>query len=296
MFGPRNLAPTMEKASRVAVKLGQPAAYTARAKDADALDKVTYQLVGDVPKGAALDPTSGKLTWTPPVDRGPGEVKLTITATDDGLPPLSATQTLTVAIERVGLKLAAISDQKIEAGREYTATPRLSEQDSKRTVSYELVGDAPSDLSFDRKTGRIRWTPGDGEIGKAYKLSLAATDDATPPNRDEKKFQLSVVEPKTPPFALDFNAKHTYLTAIVEVEGQPQAWFLIRPTGESIKLALPVGPPGGVAELRAGNFVGRIVDIEGEKVILVGHGRRLTMHLGKSLADSFALPLVRATN
>ncbi|MEX2187564.1 MAG: Ig domain-containing protein [Pirellulales bacterium] len=288
--GPPNRAPTISPVSRVTGKLGQPIAFTVRGKDEDSLDSLTYRFEGDAPQDATLDPKSGKFAWTPPADGEPGAVTVKVTAQDDGLPPKSATASVAIAVERVGLKLASISDQKLDVGKAFSTTPRLLEYDAKRTTSFDLVGEPPEGLSFDEKTGAIKWTPTAATAGKSYRLSLVATDDAEPPNRDEKRFELSVLVPEVPKLELDFAAQRTYLTALFDVDGRPEAWFQVRPTGERITLSLPQGPDPQVVELRAGNFVGRLIEIDFDRdlVVIEASGRRLVLYRGKCLADAIA--------
>lgn len=288
--GPPNHAPTLASLSRVTAKLGQPVTFTLRGKDEDPLDKITYRIEGEAPKGATLDATSGKFSWTPPVDAEPGTVSVKVIAQDDGLPAKIATQTVTINLERVGLKLASISNQKLDVGKSFSTTPRFLEHDAKRAKSFELKGTTPEGLTFDAKTGAIKWTPGEDAAGKNYRLSLIATDDATPPNKDEKRFEISVLEPEVPQLELDFAAQRTYLTALLDVDGRPEAWFQVRPTGERIVLVLPEGPEPQNVELRAGNFVGKLVEIDfdGDLVVLESLGKKLVLYRGKSLADAAA--------
>ena len=75
----------------------------------------------------------------------------------------------------------------------------------------------------------------------------------------------------------------TFLTSVVSVEGQPQAWFSLRSTDELEKLK--VGD-----QLNVGQFSGRIVDIKGSDVILVSEGQRWLLTIGECLTDAFALP------
>lgn len=290
MAGPPNHPPTIASISRVTGKLGQPITFTVRGKDEDPLDTLTYRFEGDAPQGATLDAKSGKFSWTPPPDGEPRTVTVNVVAQDDGLPPKSATATATIAVERVGLQLASISDRKLDVGKEFSASPRFLEQDTKRAKSFELKGDVPKGLSFDAKTGAIQWTPTQDAAGKSYRLSLVATDDADPPNRDEKRFELAVLMPEVPKLELDFAAQQTYLTALFDVDGRPEAWFQVRPTGERIVLSLPQGPDPQIVELRAGSFVGRLIEIDfdGDRVVLEAGGRQIVLYRGKSLADAVA--------
>jgi len=78
--------------------LGRPWTYTATATDPDPNSQLRYALSGTPPMGAAIDAT-GKVTWTPAEDMEAGDVPLTITVTDNGDPPLTATKAVTVRVE-----------------------------------------------------------------------------------------------------------------------------------------------------------------------------------------------------
>jgi len=76
---------------------------------------------------------------------------------------------------------------------------------------------------------------------------------------------------------------YAYLTFINMVNGEPEVWFTLRATGETLKL-------GKGDRLRIGNFSGTIAEIEGSDVILESEGERWLLTLGEKLTDAFALP------
>src|SRR5205823_13273931 len=49
------------------------------------------------PQGAKID-TNGVITWTPTLDQGPSTNIFTVIVTDDGVPPLSATNSFAVTV------------------------------------------------------------------------------------------------------------------------------------------------------------------------------------------------------
>ena len=59
---------------------------------------LTFDLAPGAPAGAALDPTSGVLSWTPE-DSQTGSHVLTVAVTDDGLPALTDAKSFTVTVE-----------------------------------------------------------------------------------------------------------------------------------------------------------------------------------------------------
>src|SRR5439155_20184229 len=53
------------------------------------------------PDGMSLDPTTGVLTWTPTETQGPRTNLITVQVTDNGSPPLSATNSFTVVVKEL---------------------------------------------------------------------------------------------------------------------------------------------------------------------------------------------------
>ncbi len=82
IFGPANQPPALKAPSTQTAYLGKEYSYTLEAKDADALDRVTYRLENP-PTGLSIDPQTGKLRWQP---KEKGKFEFTVLATDDGLP------------------------------------------------------------------------------------------------------------------------------------------------------------------------------------------------------------------
>jgi hypothetical protein len=90
-----NQAPTITSTPVTAATVGQPYAYDVNATDPDG-DTLTYAL--DVaPAGMTINAATGLIAWTPAAGQvGPNGV--TARATDNGTPPLSATQNFTVTV------------------------------------------------------------------------------------------------------------------------------------------------------------------------------------------------------
>ncbi len=76
---------------------------------------------------------------------------------------------------------------------------------------------------------------------------------------------------------------HTFLTAVNYVSGNPEAWFTLRTEDKIVKL-------GKGGSLEAGDFHGKVLDIQDEDVILEADGQRWLITVGESLADAYAVP------
>ncbi|MBI4325219.1 MAG: putative Ig domain-containing protein, partial [Chloroflexi bacterium] len=60
-----------------------------------------FSLGPGAPGGAGIDPASGAFSWTPNEAQGPGVHTLTVTVSDNGSPPLSDSETITVTVNEV---------------------------------------------------------------------------------------------------------------------------------------------------------------------------------------------------
>lgn len=94
-----NQSPAFKDVRPPAAYLGRPWTLDVTATDPDAGDKLKYAFTGTPPMGAAVDATTGRVTWTPAEDLEPGEVPLAVTATDSGDPPKAVTKTVNVRVE-----------------------------------------------------------------------------------------------------------------------------------------------------------------------------------------------------
>lgn len=167
------------------------------------------------------------------------------------------------------------------------ATVQFSADDpEKKPVRYRLVGQLPGDFKFDEDKGILEWSP---EKKGEYEVTVIAEDTGTPPKRTERVVKLVVQDPppeETPEPGFDL-ARFTFLTAVIKVNGQPEAWLHNRPEGRMIKVrvgdAVEIGGlKGTIAEIGAD-----MVEIDtGETTIRVGIGQNLRS--GELIRDSVA--------
>ena len=95
LAGPANRPPNVEKIGEVAKYVGDTVSFTVKASDPDKLDGVRYHLEGSDLAGASVDARSGAFQWRA---AQPGTYQVTVAATDDGYPPKTAQQTVTIRI------------------------------------------------------------------------------------------------------------------------------------------------------------------------------------------------------
>lgn len=94
-----NLAPTLGAIANRIVAQGATLLITNIASDPDVpSDTLTFGLESNAPPGMSIDATNGVLSWTPTSEQAPGSNYVTVTVTDGGLPPLSASSSFTVLV------------------------------------------------------------------------------------------------------------------------------------------------------------------------------------------------------
>jgi hypothetical protein len=85
---------------------GSLVTFTATATDSDILNgkgnTLTYSLVG-APAGAVIDPDTGVFTWTPNESNPVANYTFKVRVTDDGVPSLSDSKTVTIGVKMVAL-------------------------------------------------------------------------------------------------------------------------------------------------------------------------------------------------
>ena len=106
---------------------GSTDTFTARASGLT--QPLTFSLAPGAPAGAAINPVTGAFTWTPKV---PGTYSVTVDVADDSLPPLTASQTVTITVNKatsygraVANLLAPVYGQSQFFGAAVAAVPAL---------------------------------------------------------------------------------------------------------------------------------------------------------------------------
>jgi hypothetical protein len=100
--------------------------FSAAATDIDAGQSAAFTLVAGAPAGATLDPASGVFAWTPTESDSPGVYTLTVRVTDNGMPPLSDTDSVEIVVNE-------INDAPIFTGG---ASPTVNEDSGPQRVRH----------------------------------------------------------------------------------------------------------------------------------------------------------------
>jgi hypothetical protein len=169
------------------------------ATDADAGDVLTYELL-DPPAGAAIDAATGTITWTPTEAQGPGPFTITTRVTDNGTPPLDATNSFTVTVNEVNLapSLPVQADRPMDELTLLTVNNGGSDVDlPANNLTYTLT-EAPAGAAISA-AGVITWTPTEAQGPGVFTFTTRVDDNGAPNLFATNTFTVTVNEVNTAP-------------------------------------------------------------------------------------------------
>ncbi len=165
----------------------------------DPANTLTYSLIAP-PNGAQID-ANGVITWTPNEEQGPSTNMLTTIVTDNGVPPLSATNSFTVIVTEVNSApvLTVPADQTINELATLTVSASAADSDiPANTLTFSLIS-PPAGMMIDSTTGAINWTPTESQGPSINTITVVVTDDGSPPLSSSNSFTVTVNEVNTAP-------------------------------------------------------------------------------------------------
>ena len=207
---------------------------------------LTYVLL-DPPSGCVID-TNGIITWTPSEAEGPSTNIITTVVTDNGSPPLSATNGFTVTVLEVNSApvLPIQADLTIAEQTTLLVTNTAADSDIPANVLSYLILSAPAGATIDAN-GVIRWPTTETDGPGVYTITTVVTDDGIPPLSATNTFTVTVNEINSAPvLPAQTNVTIAELTTLVvtntatdsDLPTNTLAYLLLsRPTGAEISPA-----------------------------------------------------------
>jgi hypothetical protein len=161
------------------------------ATDTDSPGSVTYQLVSP-PAGAAID-FNGIISWTPGESQGPGVYTLTTIASDNGSPPLFATNSFAVTVTEVNSapSLPVQTNRTIPKLLTLVVTNTGSDSDIPANNLFYSLQVAPTNAAISA-SGVITWTPTAAQDHTTNLFQTVVTDDGSPSLQATNSFQVIV--------------------------------------------------------------------------------------------------------
>src|SRR5207249_2822151 len=143
----------------------------------------------------------GVLTWTPTEAQGPSTSLITVRVTDNGAPPLSATNSFSVIVNEMNSApaLTVLIDQTVR--EEETPRRKSTESDADlpgNTLTFSLVS-APDGVNLNPSSGVLTWTPTEAQGPSTNLITVRVTDNGAPPLSDTRSFTVNVNELNSAP-------------------------------------------------------------------------------------------------
>ena len=186
-----NREPVLAPIGDKSVDEGQTLTFTISATDADG-NGLTYS-ASNLPTGATFNPATRTFSWTPDYEKAGIYTGIEFTATDDGTPPLSGSETITITVNNANAPpvLAPIGDRSVSEAATLTFTVSATDVDTKDALTFSASG-LPSGAAFDPGTRTFSWTPGYDQAGSHTGVVFTVTDDGTPAKSDSETITITV--------------------------------------------------------------------------------------------------------
>jgi len=149
----------------------------------------------------SINPNTGAITWTPTEAQGPSVNTITVVVTDNGSPPLSATNTFTVTVNEVNSppSLTVPPNQTINELTTLSVTASATDPDiPTNTLTFSLIS-PPAGMTINPASGAINWTPTEAQGPSTNTITVVVTDDGSPPLSATNSFTVVVNEVNSAP-------------------------------------------------------------------------------------------------
>ena len=202
-----NTAPTLQVPAAITVSELQAIAATCIASDVDVLqgrtpntNRLTFSLVNP-PAGATINPSTGAFAWSTTEAHGPGSHTIRVIVTDDGVPPMAATNTFGITITEQNLPptIAAPPAQTLAEGATLNVAFIANDVDLPANQLTFGIVNAPAGVVLDSNTGLITWTPTEAQGPGVYTIRVRVSDNATVPLFATNSVQVTVTEVNAAP-------------------------------------------------------------------------------------------------
>jgi hypothetical protein len=243
-----NRAPVLAAIGDQQVNEGDMLRVSLSATDPDGdLDVLTYGLQPGTPAGVAIDPISGRLTWSTGGGQGGTSQRITVYVADNGTPSLSDARTFTVNIRKINHApvLAAIDNQTVRLGESLRVTAVGSDTDlPPNQLAYSLEPGAPSGAAIDRATGLITWTPALSQAPGTFLFVVKVTDDGDPALSATTRFAVTYEVSNHPPTLAAIGDRRVDVGRVLTITNTATD---IDIPAQALRFSLAEGAPAGAA-------------------------------------------------
>lgn len=149
--------------------------YTPSASDPDAGDTLTYKKT----KGpGTIDPSTGKVDWTPGPSDAEKEFDFEIEVCDDGTPQQCVTQSWKVKVSKPNSppQIIGVPPTRLQDTETLAYSPTVRDRDLPNDTHTWKLTKGPSSATIDASTGKVAWTPAAADVGKDIEFSVEVCD------------------------------------------------------------------------------------------------------------------------
>jgi hypothetical protein len=183
----------------LSVSEGQILQVSVSGTDPDIGDTLAYT-ASNLPDGAMFNADTQTFTWTPDYDQAGTYEGVVFTVTDDGTPPESRSEPITITVYDVNRAPELdIGNKTVNENEPLEIQVTATDPDGD-SLTYS-VGDLPSGADFDEETHKFSWKPTYEDAGD-YSVMFTATDiktDDSSPLSDSETITITVVDRNRPP-------------------------------------------------------------------------------------------------
>ncbi|HEX9047549.1 MAG TPA: hypothetical protein VF988_11025, partial [Verrucomicrobiae bacterium] len=187
-----NSAPILPVQTNVFINELTTLIVTNTATDTDIpANTLTYALLAA--PGAASISTNGVITWATTESDGPSTNTFTTKVTDNGTPPLSATNTFTVVVNEVNSApvVGLLDNYAVNPGQVISFTATATDSDiPTNTLTFSLVN-PPAGAAISGG-GAFNWRPTTAQANSTNSVKVKVTDNGTPPLSGTNSFNVVV--------------------------------------------------------------------------------------------------------
>jgi hypothetical protein len=179
-----NTAPILLTIGNKTVAEGSLLGFTVAAVDNDTpAQQLTFSLGAGAPAGAFIQPASGLFTWIPTEAQGPGTYQVAFRVTDNGLPALSATQTVTITVQETNSPpvVNPVAPRGVVRGGNISfALSAIDPDFPAQTLTFSLAAGSQAGSSINPSNGLFTWAvPTNAPLGTNL-FTVRVADNGSP--------------------------------------------------------------------------------------------------------------------
>lgn len=254
---------------------------------------LTYSFGPGNPEGVAVS-ASGSFSWSPSEAQGPGNYTVSVVLVDNGVPPLSATNTFSITVQEVNVApvMGSIPDKTVSVGLPLSFSAFATDSDQPaQSLSFSLDPGSPTGATI-TPGGLFTWTPTPDQAPTTNSITVRVADDALPALSSTTSFVV-VVNPRISISVGDILAVDQVTGAAFRIDTNTGAQQRLGDFTSPTDLAL--SPEGFLFVSEFGGSVKRL-DLTNGTVSVVNPGTTLTEVWGLALGPNGKLYVTSAAS